>query len=276
MRAVAAVSLNDGKTRGGAGWFLLVAAACGLLAAVAATRVVKRATNEVPVVVADQDVAPLTRIPAGAVRVQRLPAAGLPAGALGSLQGVVGSFTRAGLVPGEVVAADALVAATTSPGSTIDERVTAWRAAACGQSGGCADWTAMTLPVGTDQGFSMVRQGDRVDVVASYTLSSGPVSQVVAQGLPVLQRLTNPDAQATSVSGTGPASGWLVLGVTQSQALRLELLEASGHLAVLLEPLGSGAAPRGTGGVLSEAALAGGASLPVDAGRLPAGLGNGG
>ncbi len=276
MRAVAAVSLSDVKVRGGARWFLIVAAVCGLSAAFAATRVLKTATDEVPVVVADRAVAPLTRITAAAVRVERLPAAALPPGALASLRGVIGSFTSTGLVPGEVVAPDALAAAN-SGASTVDERLTAWRVAACGQSAQCPAMTAMTLPLASDQGFAMVRQGDRVDIVASYTLSSGPVAQVVVQGVPVLERLVDANAQATSLSGAGAASGWLVLGVTQGQALRLELLEASGHLAVLLEPLGSAPVSSAvTGGVLSEAALAGGDGLPVDAGSLPTGQANGG
>jgi hypothetical protein len=251
---------------------LLLAVACGLVAAVTATRLLGRATHAVDVVVADQLLPPLSRVPAGAVRLEAVSASALPPQALRSLGVVVGQFTRTGLVPGEVVSQAAL-ASTGDKGTVLDARVSAWQAT-CGSASHCGSLVAMTLPVGPDQGFSMVRQGDRVDVVASYTLSGGPVAQVVAQGVPVLERLGGQNTQsALPTSGTG----WLVLGVTESQALRLQLLEADGHLAILLRPLGSGPADAGSvGGVLSESALAGGAGLPATAGTLPSGTGAGG
>lgn len=274
MKAVAAVSLGTRPRLGGAGWLFLVAGLCGLVAAVAATRAVARATDEVDAVVAARPVAPLTRVPADAVRIQRVPASALPPGALRALGGVVGKFTRVGLVPGEVVSGAAL-STIARTATNVDARVAAWRASVCAPGANCGHLVGLTLPLDADQGFEMARTGDRVDVVASYGLSGGPVAQVVAWGVPVLARLGNPTG--SQLSGSGSASGWLVLGVTASEALRLELLENGGHLAIALEPLGSTAATAGTvGGVLSEAGLAAGAGLPADGGTLPTGSGQGG
>ena len=259
VKAVAAVALPDRQGRSGAWWFLGVALVCGLLAGLAATRAVRLATHEVWVVVAERPVAPLTRIGATAVRLAREPAAGLPPGALRAVSDAAGHFTTVGLVPGEVVVS-AAVATTSGTTGTVEQRAAAWREAACPArpgSEGCGGLVAMTVQVGTSEGFAMVRSGDRVDVVGSYDVGSGPVSQIVAQGVPVLDRLQGAAGTQAGPAGTG-GSGWLVLGLTQAESLRVELLESSGHLAVLLRPLGSPArAAGGAAGVLSAAALAG-------------------
>ena len=277
VSTMAAGPFPEGR-RASAAWLLLGALACGLAAGTVAVRSVAEARREQTVVVARRAVAPMSRVGASDVVLSRVPEAALPPGAERVLDGVVGQFTRAGLVPGEVVTDQAL-AGVASGASDAEVRLAALLVAqgcppekaapapvpgSATASSGCADWVAMTLPMGADQGFGIVRPGDRVDLVASYGLAQGTAAQVVVADVSVLDHVTN--AQAAPVAGPGPAapsfqSGWIVVAVTPAQALRLQLAEASGKVAVLLRPMGASAQDPGLEArVLTVPDLAGGIS----------------
>jgi hypothetical protein len=118
----------------------------------------------------------------------------------------------------------------------------------------------------------MVRAGDRVDVAAAYPLALGTVTQVIVADVPVLERIAS---GSSGVGSSGGSSGWLVVGCTAAAALRMELVEATGKLAVLLRPTGAAAPdPSLTGEVVdlpdmaSGSAAAGGTAIPPPGGGL--------
>ncbi len=317
MSTVAVGPFPEGR-RASAAWLLLAALGCGLVAGTVAVRAVDGARRELAVVVARRDVTPMSRIAGGDVQIVRMPTAALPAGTERTLGPVVGQFTRAGLVPGEVVTAAALAGAATDAGAE-DVRLTAAGGPPCAVAptaagpvpapapkgtgtsatrtgasgvtptsaaagaaqtpakgdGACANanLVAMTLPVAADQGFAMVQRGDRVDLVASYSLAQGPAAQVIVADVPVLDRVGSAQSPGTAGSAA-PQSGWLVLALTQRDALRVQLAEAAGKVAVLLRPLGAAAEdPQVTARVLTVPDLAAGSATPeappLTAGALP-------
>lgn|GEM_PF-2070210 len=296
MSVIPAGGFSDAR-RGGAAWFLLLAILCGLVVAWLAMRAVSAARREVPVVMARREVPPLTRIRSGDVVVADVPAAALPPGALHAVAAAQGDFTRMGLVPGEIVTGAALEGGVTTA-SALDVRLAGLAETALCPRGtsaapapaapagagtvagsprggaGCLRLVAMSVPVSADQGFQMVHTGDTVDVVAGYGVRSGTVSQVVAADVPVLDRVA---AGQGGVPGSGSASGWLVLGVSPGQALRLQLALTTGKLAVLLEPPGAPPEPPSLDArIMDTSGLAGGggAAAPTVAGVLP-GVGGG-
>jgi len=283
--ALGAPALEAGSRRSAAGWFLLVALGCGLAAATLAVRSVSAARREVDVVVARREVAPLTAIAGADIAVSAVPVAAVPPDALRSAVGLVGRFTRLGLAPGEVVTPEAL-GAPAGGTSAADVRLAAL-AAACGSAASgaappakaagpaCADVVAEAVPLDADQGFSIVQPGDRVDIAAAYGLSAGTVAQVVVADAPVLDKLGGTAGPQPGLgAAAGATSGWLVLGLSPADALRVQLAEASGKIAVLVRPLGAAPEdPALTAQVLDLTALAGGeggspGGLPQDAGTL--------
>ncbi len=279
--------------RGGAVWFLLVAVVCGLGAAWLAVRSVAAARREVPVVMARREVAPLTRLRPGDVMVADVPAAALPPGALRAVRAAAGHFTRMGLVPGEIVTASALNGGVTAA-SAFDVRLAglaetqrcggqasnppspaASAAGAPSAGGGCRPLVAMSLPISADQGFEMVHTGDSVDVVAGYGVHAGTVAQIVASDVPVLEKVASGQGGVPGVApASGATSGYLVVGVSPEQALRLQLVLTEGKPAVLLEPPGAPPQPASLSTrILDTSGLAGtgGAApgVPSTAGVLP-------
>lgn len=259
--------------RGGALWFLLAAVFCGLVAGWIAVRAVAQARHEVPAVLVRRAVAPMTRIRPADVVLTRVPAAALPGGALGAVAAATGRFSRAGLVPGEIVTTAALQGGLPAA-SAFDERLAALAGRAhCAASGSggpaphgaataaCGPVVAMTLAVSAAEGFPLVRTGDRVDVVGAYGIRSGRVVQVVARDIRVLARLAaaqgaGPSPAGAGAQGVGPSSGLLVLALTPKQALRLQFLRAAGKVAVLLEAPGAAREPASlTASVVDAAAL---------------------
>ena len=292
MSVMTAGGLAEGR-RGGALWFLLVALGCGLLAAWIAVRAVSAARREVPAVMVRHEVPPLGRIGPGDLVLAQVPAAAVPAGALRTLSAAQGRFTRMGLVPGEIVTSRALDGGVAAA-SAFDVRL-----GALAQAGHCAPaaagpppatgpacprLVAMALPLTADQGFQMVNRGDTVDVVAGYSVRQGNVAQIVVADIPVIDKIANTQGSAPAIPGTvaaglGAASGWLVVGVSPADALRLQLVQTSGKLAVLLEAPGAPAEPPGLDSrLLDTANLAGGSDAsptpPAVAGVLP-GMGRG-
>ncbi len=248
--------------RGGALWFLLAAVFCGLVAGWIAVRAVGQARQEVPAVLVRRAVAPMTRIRPADVVLTRVPAAALPGGALRAVAAVTGRFSRAGLVPGEIVTTAAMQGGLPAA-SAFDERLAALAGlahctdagsggpaakGAAAAAGACRPVVAMTLAVSAAEGFPLVRTGDRVDVVGAYDVRSGRVVQVVARDIRVLARIAGPQGVGPSpavagAQGGGPSSGLLVLALTPKEALRLQFLRAAGKVAVLLEAPGAAREP---------------------------------
>ncbi len=269
MKAMAAQDLPERGPSGGAGWFLLGALACGLVAGMAAVRAVSAASRRVPVVVASQQVPPLSRIGSQAVALKQLPVAAVPPGALRTPAQAVGRFVQLGLAPGEVVTSSLLETAGTR--STMDVRLAGLEPTCqspAEQAADCPEVEAVTIPLTADQGLAMVRPGDLVDVVGSYSVEGGTVAQVLAERVQVLSTMAE-DGSAASMAS--PGSGWLVLALSPSAALRVELVAAAGHLSVLLHAAGAPVSP-GPLGVLSLPQLAGVQTpgLPALAGQFPA------
>ena len=288
------VDAGIGTRRGGALWWVLAAVLCALVAGSVAVRAVTAARRETPVVIARADVPPLTRVTGGDVAVVEMPAAALPAGALRTSAAAVGHFTRMGLVPGEMLTAAALGGGV-SRASGFDVRLARLAGVAtCAKApavpaptaahgrtqtavGGCRDLVAMALPASADQGFQLIRSGDRVDVAATYPLQRGTVAQIVAANVPVMARIGNAQGAAPTIPGSqaaalGPSSGWLILGLPPATALRVHLAETAGKVAVFLQPPGAPAQPSSvTANVVSPNSLATGAhpAVPSNAGTLP-------
>ena len=261
--------------RGGALWFLLAAVFCGLAAGWIAVRAVAQARHEVPAVLVRRAVAPMTRIRPADVVLTRVPAAALPGGALRAVAAATGRFSRAGLVPGEIVTTAALQGGLPAA-SAFDERLAALSGRApC--TAACRHVVAMTLAVSAAEGFPLVRTGDRVDVVGAYDIRSGRVVQVVARDIRVLARIAGsqgvgPSPAMAGAQGVGLTSGLLVLALTPGQALRLQFLRAAGKVAVLLEAPGAAREPASlTASVVGAAALSRTvpAGPPAVAGLLP-------
>lgn len=231
--------------RSGAVWFLVIGLVSALIAAWVAVRLVQAARHEISVVVAQAIVPPLTAITAADVQWTSVPAAAVPKGAIRSLSGVTGHFTRLGLVPGEVVTTTALFG-TISSVSSFDYRLAQLDGlpacqegpskAAAGVTGlptVCGNLVGMVLPLSVDQGFAEVNAGDRVDVLGVFSVQTGAVAEEILRDAPVLATSTGPSSAASA------SSGWIVLALTAEQALRLELAESEGKVDVVLRPTGS-------------------------------------
>lgn len=250
---------------------MLVAVGCGLVAAELAVHAVEAARHEVPAVIVRRVVAPLTRVGTADVAMAQVPAVALPAQAARSTAAVVGRFTRMGLVPGEIVSAAALAGARLS-GSALDVRLAAVARARCPSRSqrGCHLPVAMAIGVEADQGASLVRTGDRVDVVASYRMRAGTVAQTLVRDALVLQRQSAGQGGMAGASGTGAR---LVLELSRPQVLRVSLAEAIGHIAVVLRPAGTTPRAGRVRPLLTASGLSGSAvassGLPTSPGTLP-------
>ena len=243
------------ERRGGGLWFVLAAMVCALAAGGVAVRLVEAARQQTVVVMARRAVAPLSQVTAGDVQRVKVPRAAVAVGTLRTVAAVAGSYTRMGLVPGEMVTRQAMVGGVAAL-SAFDVRLArlagvsgcARHAAPPSVATGnpqvrvehtCLDLVAMALPASADSGYSVIHTGDHVDVVAPYRSSRGYAAAVVAAGILVLQRISDAQSAAPGVAGgRGSQSGWLVLGLTPKQALRVEAARAAGKVAVLLLPPG--------------------------------------
>jgi hypothetical protein len=253
-----------------------------------AVSLVEAARHTVSVVVVRRLVPPWTAVATADVALEQLPAAALPArGVLRRPAAVVGRYTREGLVPGEVVTEDALTGGvpaetaydlrlarlTHTSSCTPAPPVTALPPPGSVIAHACPNLVAVSLPLDADQGYELVRTGDRVDVAATYTLQSGTVSQVVVADVPVLARVDGSGSPSLAYPTAGGTSGWLVLAVPPTQALRLELAASAGRLDIFLCAPGVPPAvqERVQQDVVTTTELVGTTSQvpPVEAGQLP-------
>lgn len=292
---------------GGALWYVVGAVGCAVVAGYAAVSMVTAARRETVVVIARQEVPPLAEVTAADVALVKVPVAALPVGAMRSIGAAVGQWTRMGLVPGEMVTTQALTGGVTDA-SAFDTRlahlagIQECPAQGSGQAVapapapaeaqgpttssstevGCRDLVAMALPTTADQGYQIVHAGDHVDVAAAYTVKQGPVSQIVVENVPVIDKIDNAQGTAPTVPGSkaaaaGASSGWLVLGLSPDQAIRLQLAQSAGKVAVLLQAPGAPVEPPSVGTELvSPETLSGGASALQAAPAVAGQLGQGG
>lgn len=193
----------------GAGSFTLVR---GYAAELEALR--PAAANDVPVVVADRDLEGGSVIDEGSVRLQPMPSAYAPPGALRSVEDAVGRTLGSDLAEGEAVT----------------------RTRVGGAGGPVASLVAGGLRafvVGSGLPSGVVEPGDRVDVIATFG-GPRPYTDTVGSGLQILS-IVEQDAGTFQAGGaTGPS---LVLLVSPETAEQLARATAFGRLTVTIAPV---------------------------------------
>lgn len=191
---------------------IILAGAAALIAAQA----VAGAARVVPVVAARGEIPAFARLSESQLQVAHVPAGAVPPDALRAVGDAVGRFTRALLLPGEVVRAGHLAppgAASSPLGLQLAER-------------GDASVRALALPVGAAQGGTLPRPGDEVDVVAVLRQGQQGAALTMLQGVQVL------DVRG----GDSPV---LVLLVTPQQAQDILAAGAAGSVSVTVRPKGA-------------------------------------
>jgi Flp pilus assembly protein CpaB len=148
------------------------------------------------------------------LRVEKMPGAYVPPGAVSSLEDAVGETLVADLAEGEIVTRTRLGGS----GGPVASQLT---------SGLRAFVVSTGLPAG------VLRPGDLVDVIATFG-GPRPYSDTVGSGLEVLSIIE--DDAATFEAG-GPGGPSLVLLVTPDVAERLAHAAAFGEISVAVAPL---------------------------------------
>jgi len=173
------------------------------------------AGDPVAVVVAAADVTRGTVLAAGDVRLETMPAAFAPPGALRTTERAVGLTLVSDLAEGEAVTQTRVATQGGPVASLVPSGLRAF---------------AIRAVVPPD----VVREGDRVDVVATYG-GPHPYTDTVASGLEVLSAGNGEDG-AIAANGDGTTS--LVLLVSPDTAERLAYAAAYADLAVSVAPAG--------------------------------------
>ena len=168
----------------------------------------------VPIVVAAGDLARGTAIAADAARIERIPAAFAPPGALRTTAAAIGRTLVSDVAAGEAVTRTRISVSGGPVASLVPGGFRAFPIAA-------------TVPSGA------VRAGDRVDVIATYG-GPNPYTDTVASGLEILSTGEPHDgALVTTADGTTS----LLLLVTSDVAERLAYAAAYADLAVSIGPV---------------------------------------
>lgn len=232
--------------KGSLPWF--IAALVFALVAAYSVQVFLASNNQtVDVVVALRQVDPMSIITADAVMIHAVPAAAIPRGAAQSLDGVVGSYARYGLLPGQIVQTAAVMAADGGITGEFDARITQLARQA-------DDMGLRATPLYLDEmaGYSLVNVGNRVDIFATIRTPTGAGEVLVAQDVLVMARLDSTHSGSTISLPGEPSevpratSGVLVLAADQETAARIHLASRIGDVSLSLLPVG---------GSLSEAPL---------------------
>ena len=192
----------------GAGSFTLVR---GYAAELEALRPVPG--SDVPLVVADRDLERGSVIDEGSVRLERMPLAYAPPGALRSIAGAVGRTLVSDLAEGEAVT-----------GTRVG-----------GAGGPVASLVASGLRafvVGSGLPSGVLEPGDRVDVIATFG-GPHPYTDTVGSGLQILS-IVEQDAGTFQAGGATGSS--LVLLVSPETAEQLARATAFGQLTVTIAP----------------------------------------
>ncbi len=197
--------------------FALLAVACGLAAFAlvhgyqAKLEALRPAVGlPVPVVVAAEPLARGTQLTESALRVEEIPSAFAPPGALGSLDDALGQTLVSDISEGEIVTRTRLGVEGGPVASLVPSGL-----------------RAFAVEAGTPPGS--VQPGDRVDLLATFG-GPHPHTETVATGLEVLLVLEEPD----DAFGTNDAGQSLVLIVSPQTAERLAYARAFADLAVAI------------------------------------------
>lgn len=200
------------RKRAGTAYLAAAVVLAGLASAVAA-QALASAARTAPVAVARAEIPAYSRVAESQLEVRQIPAGAVPPDALRSAREAAGRWTRAAILPGEVVRAGHLAAAAgnTPLGVRLAER-------------GDPGLRAFALPVIPGLGGSLPRAGDEVDVLAVLKSGEQPAAVTLLQGVPVLDALEGPV---------------LVLLVTPQQAQDILAASAAGQVAVTVRPKGA-------------------------------------
>lgn len=152
------------------------------------------------------------------LRVEQMPGAYVPPGAVSSLEDAVGETLVADLAEGEIVTRTRLGGS----GGPVASQIT-------------SGLRAFVISAGVPAG--VLRPGDLVDVIATFG-GPRPYSDTVGSGLEVLSII---DDDAGTFEAGGPSGPSLVLLVTPDVAERLAHAAAFGDISVAVAPLGDGA-----------------------------------
>ncbi|MEW6058908.1 MAG: Flp pilus assembly protein CpaB [Actinomycetota bacterium] len=169
----------------------------------------------VPVVVAAEAVARGTVLGEDALRIQEIPSAFAPPGALRSIDQALGRTVGSALAVGEPLTETRLGAADAGPVASLVP------------SGLRAFSVEADVPTGS------VGPGDRVDVLATFG-GPHPHTKTVAEGLEVL--LVVGDDGGGGLAPTGASAPSLVLVVSAEDAERLAYAKAFADLSVAIQP----------------------------------------
>jgi Flp pilus assembly protein CpaB len=170
--------------------------------------------DPVPVAVAAADLVRGSVLSEADLRVERIPSAYAPPGALASPQDAVGAVLVSDLAEGEVITRTRIGSAGGPVASLVPSGL-----------------RAFVVPAGVPAG--VVRAGDRVDVLATFG-GPHPYTDTVGSGLEVLSVIEE-DAGAFDASGPGGPS--LVLLVGPDVAERLAHATAFAQIAVTVAPV---------------------------------------
>jgi len=190
------------------------------------TRAAQKARS-VTVVVAARPIAARTVIEAAAVREEARPAATLPANCATGVDEVVGQVAVSSLQEGEPVAR-----------TTIAPRTASLGLAYAVPEGQRAVAVALDPIIGV-AGF--LKPGDRVDVVATFTVDEMKVTKTVLQDVTLLaigpEIRPEQEVRTASANNARPREqANATLAVTPTQAEKLILAEAGGRLRLTLRP----------------------------------------
>lgn len=233
-------------------------------------------SRQVMVVVAAHDIEPLAPIMPGDVEVRAVPVTAVPkSGAYHSLTPLVGQFVQFGVVAGDVIRPEMLLA-TPVGSSSLDVQLRQASSAAG------SDLEAVPLPLDQSAGFTLPHPGDRVSIlgvlnpVGAGGQATGQVSKVVIGHALVLSIIAPGSAQATKATpfagsantptGAQASSGVLVLALAPTDAERLVLAEAAGKVTLVLDPLPAGqgsTCASASAGPAGPAPATGGCTAPV-------------
>lgn len=213
---------------------ILISLCAGLLAALLTYRFLIKErtraahmTRPVTVVVATRPIDARTVIEPAAIRLQARPAATLPPNCAISVDEVIGQVAMAPLMEGEPIARTAIAPRTASLGMAYAVP-TGKRAVA----------VALDPIIGV-AGF--LKPGDRVDVVATFTVDEIKVTKTVLQDVTLLAigPEIRPEQQVRTASASNARpreQANATLAVTPTQAEKLILAEAGGRLRLTLRP----------------------------------------
>ncbi len=228
------------NSRKGSVLFLVIAVGLALAAAVAAVGVVRSFSETAPVVVAVKDIPPYTMVKKDDLKVANVPRVSIPKDAVFKVQEVEGRYFRAPVLANEVV----------RKGRIADVRGDRGLMSARLTELGRKDLRAFALPYDSVSAVGgEIRDGDRVDIVASVKIDAGGqqvgVGKIVARNVLVLK----------ATKGGGEEKGALIVALTPSQIEDIAFALTSGQLRFALNPYETDETAAETKGVTGRAWL---------------------